>query len=91
MNTFEFQTIKNELVETAAKLEKEAFHGVDKSDWNACLVVRDELIIAHERYMKARYVLGFELTKQYRDEVAVALDGAAVEMYNFMQRLENAA
>lgn len=91
MNTFEFTSVKNTLVDIAIKLEKEAMVGVTAADWNSCLVIRDELIAANDKYIRARHELGYEFTKQYRDEVAEALDGAAVEMYNFMQRLENAA
>lgn len=91
MNTFKFTEVKNRLVKIAAELEQAAMVGVTKEDLNSCIALRDELVIANDSYIRARYELGYEFTNQYRDEVAEALDGVAVEMYNFMQRLETAA
>lgn len=91
MNTFEFANVKNTLVKIANEIEQAAMLGTTKEDWNSCIALRDELVIANDSYIRARYELGYEFTNQYRDEVAEALDGVAVAMFEFSQRLEDAA
>ena len=91
MNTFTLKTIKDQLVATASELEKAALYGATTADWNHCISIKNKLVKTHQEYVAARHELGYNLTNQYRDEVAEALDGAAVEMFNFMLRLEDAA
>ena len=91
MNTFNLQTLKTRLVDTAIKLEQLAMVGSNRDDWNECISVQKELAEARQKYLDCRRELGWSITNQYHDEVTTAIDAANIALLVFTTRLPAAA